>query len=629
MKLKKFIALLLALVMALSVAACNPGSATTSNEPSGTGTASTEPGSTGDDGNRGSISAIENFEPGTHGLDWRDYTLADEQVLDIVLSVPSTTTLDPNDSTGATQWEIFQMVGEGLFRVYGNPDGTQTMEPAGCESYEVSDDNLTYTFHLRDNTWSDGKPVTSADYAYSLRRLLDPEEAFGYAEYMWVLKNADAYYHGEAGVTVDDIGIATPDDKTLVLTVEQPTPYFLEEMGMVPLYPIRQDVLEAAPDEETWQTDYTYHVFNGPFVISDRVMDNSITLTPNPYYWDAENIKLTQINLLTVSEQATQALMFENGELDILDGTAEFVDRWQAAANNGEYIMGVFGRPQTGMIYFNEYDHEPGYPGEDDVPADRPRGGSSGLMLSEKCRLAISLSIDRQAFLDTVYNRYTVAGGFIPKGMECNGINFRETYPDDYITNLQAQYDTPEKLRALFEEGMAEAGVSGTVSDVTLKLMNSSTTSLAATQIEFLQQNIQDVLGVTVELKNVDSSVARAERNSGDWDMMVYSWIGDYNDPGTFTFLYTSTSGYYNTFGGFNDEEYDHWHEVAMSSTDPQERAEAFQKAEEILVTKAGVAPLYYGDQIEFTQTNVRNVSWPQVNPVEVSRAFIVADDAQ
>lgn len=604
--MKKLIALLLAIVCILSLAACNPGETGTSAQPGGTNT----------DPNAGGSVSATGVAPGTHGEDWRDYTLAEEQVLDIVLNWGSTGTIDPNDATGSVQWSLLQAVGEGLYRVYGNPDGTQQLEYAGAESHTVSDDGLTYTFKIRENYWSDGKKVTAQDYAFSIRRLLDPAEAFGYASYMFVLKNAASYYNG--GCTVDDLGIATPDESTLVLTLEKPISYFTEMLGMVPLYPIREDVINAAPDKETWQTEFEYQVFNGPFVISEHIKDNRLVLTPNPNYWDKENIKLTQINLLTITETATLALMFENGELDVVEGSAEFIERWGAAAQNGTYTKLQLGRPQTAVISFNQY-------ARDDMP-DRKLGGSSGLMLNDKCRLAISLALDREGIISTVFNRYTVAEGWIPKGMKCGDTVFRDAVQDNYLTELKKTYDTNEKIRALFEEGMAEEGMTGGVESVTLKHLTTASTSLVRTQIEYYQQNIQEVLGCTVELEIVDSTMYNSVRDSGEWDYMNYSWIGDYDDPSTFTMLYTSDSGYYNGFGGFNNADYDALIAQTEAETDHAKRLDLFAQAEKILIEKAGVAPVYYGDIIYFYHPNVHNWNCPQFNPAEFTRVFFSAE---
>ncbi len=616
MKLRRTLALLLAVVMAFAFFGCNPGTTTTTGSSEGT----TDAGTTGSQATTGPV-AINGVLPGSHDEDWRDYELAEDQVLNMQLTWTSTTTLDPNDSTGSSQWTVMQAVNEGLFRVYGEPDSTQTLEPAACERYEVSPDGLTYTFYLRENYWSDGVQVTANDFVYSFKRLLDPEQAFGYASYAFPIKNAEAYYNGQA--SYDDIGVRAVDDLTFEVTLERPTAYFIEMMGMVPYYPIRQDIVEAAPDQETWQTDYTYHVFSGPFIIKEHIKENKFVLAPNEYYWDKENVKLTEVNLIVVGEMSTRALMFENGQFSAVEGSAEFIDRWSKEAENGTYVKLQLGRPMTGFLTFNQYARE------DAAELGRPLGGKSGLMLNEKCRLAISLSVDREALINTVYNRYSIAGGYVPPGMHVaeQSKTFRDQVADDYIAELQAQYDTKEKRAALFEEGMAEEGVSGTVADVTLKMISSATTSIAKQALEFYQQNIYENLGVTIDLNILDSSLYQSVRDSGDWDMGFTSgWIGDYDDPLTMLFLWTSDSGYYKSFGGFNDEEFDSLMAQAELSTDPDERLDLFAQAEEILVTKAGCAPLYYGDQIWFYHPNVHNLNLPQLNPIEFSRVFISAD---
>lgn len=164
-----------------------------------------------------------------------------KQELNLILLNPLT--LDPNDARNASEFQIITQVQEGLVRVFTDENGNEKIEPAGAESWKVSEDGITWTFKLRDHKWSDGKPVTAQHYVDSVIRLLDPEKAFSYAFFAYDIKNAEKYYNRE--VKAEDVGVKALDDKTLEITLAKAAPQFEKKIGFVCLFPIRLDVIEA------------------------------------------------------------------------------------------------------------------------------------------------------------------------------------------------------------------------------------------------------------------------------------------------------------------------------------------------------------------------------------------------
>lgn len=570
---------------ALGLAACGSSS----------GTASTAPASAAAGASSAASAATEE--------------LAAEQVLN--LEYTDLSLIDVNDVRNANEFQVLTEVQEGLFRTFTGADGTDVAEPAGATGYDVSEDGLTYTFHLREGAvWSDGESVTAQNYVDSWLRLIDPEEAFAYAELAFGIVGAEEYYEGSAAA--EDVAIEYIDELTFRATLLAPDPAFIKKVAMVCFYPIRKDLVDAAKASGgNWTNDYTLHVFNGPFVIADRVLENSMTLKKNETYWDADNITLTQVNLRVVSEGATQAQLMESQQLDILTlDDIEYVDRWESKVQDGTFVHVSQDEPSVTYLVINQH------------PA--ANGGPSGLMGNEKCRLAISLAFDREEYNLLFQNGLsTPAYSLIPYGIVVGDTEYRAQHPEQ-IAGLQAQY--PD-LRALFEEGAREEGHSGNAADETLTVFAYTPTTLTTNILEWYKQTLESKLGVTVQIDIYpDSSTWIAARNEYKYDFYSMGWNGDYNDPMTFMELFTTGNGYAKFMGGFSDAEYDDLISRAGSSSDDAERLELFGQAEDLLIRKGGLVPLYFAQSQIYYQSYVKNLSRPMFGAeYEFSRVQILA----
>lgn len=548
-----------------------------------------------------------------------------DQTLNIRFTTPLT--LDVNDVRNVSEFQALSQVQEALVRSFTDENNIERVEPAGAESWTVSEDGLTWTFKIRENTWSDGVPVVAQHYADSFARILDPEKAFSYAFLAYDLKNAEKYYTQQGAilrqkggtaltpeevelikdpVAIEDVGIKAPDDRTLVLTLEKVTPMFEKKLGFTALCPIRLDVI--AKGDGTEATDFKQQVYCGPFVISDWVKENSMTLTKNPTFWDAENVKLETVNMLMAEELATRALLFESKQLDLILGEQEYGTKWKEMATKGDfrYVHGNF--PSVNYIVYNH-----------------KSAGPSGLMTNAKIKKAMSLAIDRQEFVDLIYERYTPAYGLIPNGMTVGDTDYRATVEEPLKAQAEEYKNDTAKLQALFQEGMKEVGVNMPLADVKLVMLSTGTDSTAKSAMEYYQQNWQNKLGIQVELKVMESKLFANERNKNNYDVINMGWNGDYNDPLTFIDMWITNGGFSKFMGWYSSDVYDQKLKELANITDNAERVKAYAELENQLVAvDYGVAPVYYGDMQTFVHNYVKNISFPLFGtPIEFSRAYI------
>ena len=251
------------------------------------------------------------------------YTYADvdkpEKVLNLATSsdIPS---LDVSKSTDQASFQTMNSTMEGLTRI----DGDGKVQPGVAESWEASEDGLTWTFKLRKNsTWSNGNPVTAKDFEYSWKRTLNPETA---SEYGYVMNDivgaVDAAKNG-----VDGVGVKALDDNTLEVKLTRPVAYFAELMSFQVFFPQNQAFVESCG--EKYGTGVEYQIYNGPFVLKTWKMEDQFSMDKNPNYWDASNVKLNTINTKVVKDTGAEVNLYEDGQIDRAALTSDFVDKYK------------------------------------------------------------------------------------------------------------------------------------------------------------------------------------------------------------------------------------------------------------------------------------------------------------
>ena len=569
-KLKNLAALAMSAAMVLSMAACGSDSGSTSTAASAAGSAA------------GSEAAA---------------TASGDQNLNILLS-GTVNNLDPDASSWTGEYQIVTQSQASLLRIVTDDSDKDTYVEDGCESYEVSDDGLTYTFHLRENYWSDGEKVVAQQYVDAALRALNPDNGYSTTEFL-PIKNAQAYYDGECDAS--ELGVKAVDDNTVEYTLESPNSEFLYYIAYRAGYPCRQDVIDKATS--AYGTNVDEMVFNGPFKVTSWVKENSVTLEKNDKYWDAANVKLGTVTMQYVAESSTQATLFDAQQLDVVPYNDDYGADWEAQAADGkiDYINKV-GTYSDFLVFAIE------------------NGGKSGLMGNANIRQALSLAVDRQELCDTVWGRYEPAYTYVPSAVTCGGETFN-TAGEGKVKDLQAQYSTDESLQELFKKGLEELGKDTDLSAVTLDFVVEADNVARQTQAEYLAQTWQSKLGIQV---NVDVTTDAEERQQQmDYDVGVNGWEGGAS-PYNYLFVVNVPYGLKYLTGVYTNEHVNELLGQVTSITDAAKQAEMFHEIEDTILEEAGVGPLYFTDIKFFQQTYVKGIYYTNFGPeFDFSHAYI------
>ena len=466
-------------------------------------------------------------------------------------------TIDPQLNTSVGGSTIISNMFEGLVTF----DENLKPVPGTAGSWDISEDGLVWTFHIREDAkWSDGKPVTAQDYEYAWKRAVTPETACEYAYQFDLIKNGTKAYKGE--VPVEELGVKSIDDKTFEVTLEAAASYMIEIFGFPTLFPVREDIV--AKDPEGWAFNPETAVSNGPFKLASYTQNDVLKLVPNEHYWGNENVKLEELNFVFITEQSTALSAMEAGDLDGIDNVPnQEIPRLQA--ENDDFIIA----PYLGTyFYVFNVEKEP----FDDL----------------NVRKAFAKAIDRNAIVTTVtLGGQLPATGFVPPGIMTGGEDFRKAGGDYAVDPMAAQVEEAKKL-------LAEAGYPDGEGfpKVTLKYNTSENHKRIA---EAIQEMWKKNLNIDVELENMEWRVFIPARQNGEFTVARHGWIGDYNHPMTFLDMFLSDSG--NNDAQWKNEEFDKYILEAKTTADEKKAAELMHKAEDLMMKDQIVMPIYYYTQ--------------------------------
>lgn len=472
---------------------------------------------------------------------------------------PNPETMDPALNNTVDGGNMLLEVSECLLIV--DKDGQ--LQPGQAESWETSEDGLTWTFHLRDGLkWSDGSDLTAKDFEYSWKRVCDPEVAAPYAE--TVLGMVKGYDEAIAGNT-DALAVTAQDDKTLVVELSNPCTYFGSLAAFATLSPVQQATVEANGD--AWATSAETYISNGPFYMTEWVPGSHITLSKNPYYWNADAIKLDKLTFALIEDSNAAYSAYQSGELLMIKDVP--TEEIPSLEGNEDYYVD----PIIGTYYVSlNLNKEP--------------------FNVKEVRQALSLAIDRDYVAETLMQgTYTAATSFMGPGwVDTDGSEFQANANngEPYMDNSDFEANV-EKAKQL----LADAGYPNG-EGIPQLTYSTNDTGYHKVVAEYLQQAWAEI-GIDLKVETVEWASFTPMRRNGDYEISRNGWVGDYTDPSNMLELLYSTNG--NNDGKYNNPEFDAAIDESRSTVDPEARSAALHKAEDIMMEDMACLPIaYYND---------------------------------
>ena len=433
-------------------------------------------------------------------------------------------------------------------------DENGEIEYRAAVSHGVNPESTVWTFHLReDATWSDGTPVTAADFLNTITRSLDPGSGNGYANYLFPLKNAEAIYNGEAGL--ESLGVETPDEHTLIFTLEKPCVYFLDLLRL-PVY-TPSCVKYADEVGSGWDKDPGRSVANGPFYLAEYLPEQYFVLKKNLNYWNAEQISLDQITYRFFDNQQSMANAYETGEVDVATALQQSV----LTLYEGQKDLVITETIATRYIY----------PNLEVKPLDDVR-----------VRKAINLAINREELCKIVGADTEPTVNFVAKYMKdkSTGENFIEGAPVMFTENVA------EAKALLAQAGYPEGA------GFPVLTYNYPSLEMDSDTAQVIQEQLKQNLNITIELNAQELQVNYSDRRAGNFELCRMNWTADFADPYTYLSLILSNSTY--NCSGIRDQRYDSIVAQSDTETDPVKRAALLHEAEQLAVGEEFyIIPLY------------------------------------
>ena len=452
---------------------------------------------------------------------------------------------------------------EGLTRI--NPE--RKIELATAKKVEVSPCKKIYTFTLRDTKWSNGEKVTSYHFANTWKMALDPKigRCF-HINKLLIIKNAKKVSKGE--LPIEELGIHTPDEKTLVVELEAPLPYFLELASDVSFLPI-------------YETNYNLQtIFNGPFVLKSYEAEKFLSLVPNKFYWDRSAVKLNEIQISFIKDEKTAFSLYEMGEFDwagspYCDIPKEMLDKIQNIKH--------YNTTSPFWIFLNTKDP---------------------MLKSAKIRKALSYAVDRSEIVKGVSLYQKELNSIIPNEIS----TLEEEY---YIKNF-----TIENAKALFEEGLKDLGINK--EDFTFILTHSNYPEHESIAV-YLKHNWEKVFGIKVPLRKYDWPIFTTKTRNGDFAAGGFYLCNLSDDPSYLLEGIANGEGYFSTWSNESFKELIQKSKYALNETD---RRKYLREAEKILMDEMPICPIYIVNNVFTCKKELKNFYPPRKNSSDFKWAY-------
>ena len=505
--------------------------------------------------------------------------------------------LDTNLATDGDSFEVIADCIDGLMQM--DKDGAAV--PALAESYDVSDDGLTYTFHLRDAKWNNGTAVTANDFVFAWRRIA--KEAGEYAYMLDEIGNikgaAEIISGNEADLTT--LGVSAADDKTFVVELNVPVSFFPSLMYFPTFYPINEEFYNSLADG-TYGTSPETFLSNGAFVLESYTPGTAnLSVKKNPDYWDADRVKLAGINYQVVGSSDNALTAFRNKTLDVVMVSGNQVD----AAKKDATLAGNLKVTGAGYMWYLSF-------------SQTEKNAEGGMLANSNLRLAISNAIDR----DNLVDNYVMDGSLATFTAVPPQFAASSTTGDDFSADQDAFTDyvgyNPEKAAEYFEAAKAELGKDSF--SFTMIYGNNEGDEVQKVA-QAIKEDVEDVLpGVEIKLQSMTKAERLDKMQNDNYDIALTRWGPDYADPMTYLGMWVTNNS--NNYGFWSNAEFDQL--IADCTTgayisDYDARWEAMFKAETIVMQEAVIAPLYTKANANLITAGVEGIDF---HPVALNRVY-------
>ena len=485
--------------------------------------------------------------------------------------------LDSRKARLLSQFNLIRTFNEGLYRT--DKDGLT--KEALAESVTLLDDKKTYVIELKNSQWSNGEPVVASDFVYAWKSALDKNFPSPCASLLFPLKNARVIKEGLMPTSM--LGVHTKGDYTLVIELEEATPFFHELLALPVFFPINQSIAEK---DEHWHLNPETYVCNGPFKLQSWKHEDEIVAIRNKRYWDKKSVKLEKIKMIMVDED-TGFKMYQNGETNWAGSPYSTIPLDSIRHLEGSNLLHK--DPFLGTYWIRT--NVEAFP-----------------LQNEDIRKSLAVAINRKEIVEHVLsNSVDVATGIVP---ECMGLQKAPYFEDGNIQEAKALYDKAIDSLSLSNKKAPSFKLTYVAAERNHKIAAA------------IQDQLRKALGVDVQLEPLETKVFLDKITRGDYQLACGSWIADYKDPINFLEVFkTKSVGTNNT--NWENLDYISAIESSYKCESNEERQIVLQDAEKLLVEHMPAIPVFHYNLLHVQDNKLKDVILSETGSIDFKCAYV------